>query len=180
VAIGIPPTRLPPGYRRLIFGWEYKERVYSARGDGVARIAPPDSVRIDLFLENGNSGGFVILIGDSITALAQDEARRSLPPAPLLWATLGVVRVFATDTIARQDGDTLRIEIGNDPTWRMTFAGQWLGRMERIVNGRVEQLVERRDSTRVVYRQPGAGRTLVLNLRRSIPETGFDAAIWRP
>lgn len=180
VAAGVPPTRLPPGHRRLIFGWEYKERVYAARGDGVARIAPPDSVRIDLFLDNGNSGGFVILIGDSITALAQDEARRSLPPEPLLWATLGVVRVSAADTIARQDGDTLRIEIGNDPTWRMTFAGRWLVRMERIDDGRVEQVVERSDSTRVVYRQPGAGRSLVLNLRRSIPETGFDAAIWRP
>ncbi|HEX6316731.1 MAG TPA: hypothetical protein VFZ73_17795, partial [Gemmatimonadaceae bacterium] len=52
VAAGVPSTRLPPGYRRLIFGWEYKERVYAARGDGVARIAPPDSVRIDLFLDN--------------------------------------------------------------------------------------------------------------------------------
>jgi len=82
VAAGVPDTRLRDGYRRLIFGWEYKERLGSARGDGVARIAPPDSLRIDLFLENGSSGGFVILIADSLTALAQDEARRSLPPEP--------------------------------------------------------------------------------------------------
>lgn len=180
VAAGIPDTRLAPGYRRLIFGWEYKERLGSARGEGVARIAPPDSVRIDLFLENGSSGGFVILIADSLTALAQDEARRSLPPEPLLWATLGVVRVTAPDTVARQDGDTLRVEIGRDPTWRMAFGSRALGRMERISGGRVEQVVERRDSTRVVYRQPAAGRSLVLTIRRVIPEPGFDAAIWRP
>ncbi|HEY5546578.1 MAG TPA: hypothetical protein VIK50_11035 [Gemmatimonadaceae bacterium] len=179
-AAGVPDTRLAPGHRRLIFGWEYKERLGSARGDGVARIAPPDSVRIDLFLENGNSGGFVILIADSLTALAQDEARRSLPPEPLLWATLGVVRVTAADTVARQDGDTLRVEIGRDPTWRMTFGTRALGRMERIAGGRVEQVVERGDSTRVVYRQPAAGRSLVLTIRRVIPEPGFDAAIWRP
>lgn len=180
VAAGVPDTKLRPGHRRIIFGWEYKERVFSARGEGVARIAPPDSLRIDLFLDNGSSGGFVILIGDSLTALAQDDARRSLPPEPLLWATLGVVRVTAPDTVARQDGDTLRVEIGRDPIWRLAFAAKTLGRMERITGGRIEQTVERRDSTRVVYRQPAAGRSLVLTIRRVIPEPGFDAAIWRP
>jgi hypothetical protein len=180
VARAVPDTRLPPGHRRLIFGWEYKERVFSARGDGVARIAPPDSLRIDLFLENGNSGGFVILIADSLRAVAQDEARRSLPPEPLLWAALGVVRVTAADTVARQDGDTLRVEIGQDPTWRLTFSSTALARMDRIAGGRLEQSVVRTDSSRIVYRQPGAGRSLVLTIRRSLPETGFDAAIWRP
>ena len=180
VARAIPDTRLPKGYRRIIFGWDYKERVFAARGDGAARVAPPDSVRIDLFLENGNSGGSVILIGDSLRALAQDEARRSMPPEPLLWATLGVVRVTGADTVVRQDGDTLRVEIGKDPTWRMTFGPTTLARMELITGGRSEHIVERRDSTRVVYRQPAAGRSLVLTIRRTISEAGFDAATWRP
>jgi hypothetical protein len=181
VANAIPDTRLPAGYRRLIFDWEYKERLGSGRGQGVARIAPPDSVRIDLFLNNGAVyAGFVIMIADSLTALAQDEARRSLPPVPMLWAALGVVRVIATDTIARQDGDTLRVEIGREPAWRVAYASRRLGRMERIAGGRIEQAVERTDSTRVVYRQPAAGKTLILTIRRSIPEAGFDAAIWRP
>ena len=180
VARGVPDTRLPAGYRRLVFRWEYKERVFSARGDGVARIAPPDSVRIDLFLENGNSGGFVILIADSLIALAQDEARRSMPPEPMLWATLGVVRVTAADTVAHQDGDTLRVEIGRQPTWRLAFSSDAMARMERIVGNRVEQVVERKDSMRVVYRQPAAGRSLVLTIRQVLPSTGFDATIWRP
>jgi hypothetical protein len=137
-------------------------------------------VRIDLFLENGNSGGFVILIADSLIALAQDEARRSMPPVPLLWAALGVVRVSAPDTIARQDGDTLRVEIGRDPTWRLAFGDDRLGRMERIAGNRIEHMVQRGDTTRIVYRQPSAGRTLVLTMRQVIPEAGFDAAIWRP
>jgi hypothetical protein len=179
VARSVPDTRLPPGHLRVVFGWEYKERVFSARGDGVARIASPDSLRLDLFLENGSSGGYIIMIGDSLTAVAQEEARRSLPPEPLLWAALGVVRVTAPDTVVRQDGDTLRVEIGQNPTWRMAY-GTALGRMDRIAGGRLEQTVERTDSTRVVYRQPGAGRSLVLTIRRSIRETGFDASIWRP
>ncbi len=179
VARAIPDTRLPAGHRRIIFGWEYKERVFSARGDGVARFASPDSLRIDLFLENGNSGGYVIMIADSLTAVAQEEARRSLPPEPLLWAALGVVRVTATDTVVRQDGDTLRVDIGQNPTWRMAY-GTALGRMDRIAGGRLEETVVRTDSTRVVYRQPAGGRSLVLTIRSSIRETGFDAAIWRP
>jgi hypothetical protein len=180
VAASIPDTRLRHGHRRIIFDWEYKERVFSAKGQGVARIAPPDSVRIDLFLANQASAGFVIMIGDSLTAVAQDEARRSLPPVPLLWASLGVVRVVATDTVARQDGDTLRVEIGRDPTWRLAFASRLLHRMERISAGRIEQTVERRDSTYVVYRQPAAGRSLVLTIRRFIADAPYDATIWRP
>ena len=175
------PTRgFAPGYRRLIFGWEYKERVFSGRGEGVARIASPDSLRIDLFLENGASAGSVILIGDSLRAVAQDDMRRSFPPQPLLWAALGVVRVTAPDTVARQDGDTLRVEIGMNPIWRMAFGSGLLGKMERITGGRIEETVERRDSTRVVYRQPAAGRSLTLTMRQFIKEAGFDAAIWRP
>jgi hypothetical protein len=180
VATAVPDTRLRHGYRRIVFAWEYKERVFSAKGDGVARIAPPDSVRIDLFLENGSYAGFVIMIADSLTRVAQDEARRSLPPPPLLWAALGVVRVTAPDTIARQDGDTLRVQIGTDPAWRLAFASRTLGRLERIAAGRIEQTVERGDSTRIVYRQPGAGRSLVLTVRGFISETGFDAAICSP
>jgi hypothetical protein len=180
VAAAIPDTRLRGGYQRLIFGWEYKERIGSGRGDGVARIAPPDSLRIDLFLDNGSNAGYLILIGDSLRAVAQDEARRSFPPQPLLWAAIGVVRVTAPDTIARQDGDTLRVEIGTNPVWRLSFASRTLAWMGRIAGGRIEEMVERRDSSRVVYRQPAAGRSFVLTIRQIIPETAFDAAIWRP
>lgn len=180
VAAGIPDTRLAKGYKRLIFGWEYKERLGSGRGEGVARIAPPDSLRIDLFLENGSNAGYLILIGDSLRAVAQDEARKSFPPQPLLWAALGVVRVVAPDTVARQDGDTLRVEIGTNPKWRMSFASRRLAWMGRISGGRIEEMVERGDTTRIVYKEPAKGRSFVLTIRRVIPETGFDAAIWRP
>lgn len=180
VAASVPDTRLRHGYRRTVFSWEYKERLGSAKGEGVARIAPPDSVRIDLFLENGSYVGFVIMIADSLTRVSQDEARRSLPPPTLLWAALGVVRVTATDTIARQDGDTLRVQIGREPAWRLAFASRMLGRMERIAAGKIEETVERKDSTHVVYRQPGAGKSIVLSIRGFFSETGFDAAIWRP
>jgi len=176
----LPVTSLPDGYRSILFNWEYSERIAGAKGEGVARVAPPDSARIDLFLDNGNYAGFVILIADSIVATAQDEARRVLPPPAMLWSALGVVRVAGPDTAVRVDGDTLRAEVGRDPVWRVTFGPTSLARVERIVRGRIEQAVERRDSNHVVYRQPGASRSLVLSIRNSIREAGFDAAIWRP
>jgi hypothetical protein len=52
--------------------------------------------------------------------------------------------------------------------------------MERIMNGRIEETVERSDSVRVLYRQPGAGRTLRLSVTRRSRENAFDEAIWRP
>jgi hypothetical protein len=72
----LPSTALSSGYRRTVFQWEYREKIFRAHGEGVARIAPPDSVRLDFFLENGAAGGFVILLGDSLFAPAQDDAAR--------------------------------------------------------------------------------------------------------
>lgn len=175
-----PPTTLAPGYRRLVFRWEYSERVFSARGEGAARIAPPDSVRLDFFLDNGSSGGYVILIADSLRIETHDQVRRSMPPVPLLWAALGRVTVTAPDTTVLADGDTLRAQMSGNPTWRVTFGRDRLVRLERIAGGRIEETVERTDSTRIVYRQPGASRSLVLSGLRWFEETRFDETIWRP
>ena len=59
------------------------------RGEGVARIAPPDSARLDFFV-NGEGTGHALLIGDQIRLQSGQGAMRDfLPPAPLLWAALG-------------------------------------------------------------------------------------------
>jgi hypothetical protein len=179
VARALPPADLPPGYRRITFRWEYRERVFSARGDGAARIAPPDSVRLDFFLENGASGGFVILIADSLRLEVHDQVRRSVPPVPLLWAALGRVSVAAPDTVVYVDGDTLRADVGRDPVWRLTYGRDALVRMERLRRDRIEETIERTDSTRVVYRQPGTGRALLLTVLGRFAESRFDETIWR-
>jgi len=177
---GLPPTELTPGHWRIIFRWQYRERVFSARGDGVARLATPDSLRLDLFLDNGTSAGFVILVGDSLSLAAQEGAERFVPPVPLLWAGLGRVTMTGRDTVVRLDGDTLRAEIGPDPTWRLAFGREGLTRAERIRDGRIEETVERIDSTRILYRQPGAARNLTLSVQNRIRESAFNATIWRP
>jgi hypothetical protein len=172
-----PVSALPPGHARLVFRWVYDDPLFGARGDGVARIAPPDSVRLDFFVDGGVGSGGAILIGDSLRTAAED-GRRYLPPVPLLWAALGVLRVTGTDTVARVEGDTLRVEIGRDPSYRAAFAGAGLAALGRISDGRLREEI-RRDSTRVAYRQFSGRRSLTLSSLRRIPDSAYDPAIWR-
>lgn len=177
----LPPSELAPGCRRLVFDWQYRERIFSAKGTGAARVAPPDSLRLDLFLDNGASGGFVVLVADSLRLAREDGARRYVPPAPLLWAALGRATVVGADTVVRVAGDTLRADVGQPPVWRLTYLAGDLARIDRLRDGRIEETVERTDSSHVLYRQPGARRSLVLTVQRRFDEPScFDAAIWRP
>src|SRR5207342_1644994 len=101
----LPTGELPPGYRKIVFDWELKDGEMTARGEGVARIASPDSVRMDFFLGGGLGSGAAILIGDSLQVPGPDMIRKLIPPRPLLWAALGRVDLPAErDTTMRVDG----------------------------------------------------------------------------
>ena len=119
----------------------------SGRGEGAARIASPDSARLDFFLAGG-FGGAAILIGDSLDAPGGDMVRRFIPPPTLMWAALGRVALpNLPDTVDSViDGiDVLRADIGNPVAWRLTFHGDTLVRAERVDGGRVAEWVERTD-----------------------------------
>ena len=173
----LPPTALAPGHTRLVFRWEYGYPIFSAKGEGVARIAAPDSMRLDFFSDGGLGGGYALLIGDSLSTPANDDARRYLPPVPLLWAAMGRLRVIAADTTVQLDGDTLRAEIGISPRWRVAFAGSSLLSVERIEGKRLRESV-RRDSSTVVYRNFGSRRRLTLTVVRRLSDPPYDEAIW--
>src|SRR4029078_7487569 len=46
----LPKGTPPHGHREIEFRWEMHDGELNRRGDGVARIASPDSVRLDFFL----------------------------------------------------------------------------------------------------------------------------------
>lgn len=173
----LPDSVLPPGHTRLVFRWEYGDPIFSARGEGVARIAPPDSVRLDFFADGGMGGGYAILVGDRLSTPANDDARRYLPPVPLLWAALGRLQVTGRDTTARLAGDTLRADIGDSPIWRVAFAASSLVSLQRIEGNRLRESI-RRDSSVIAYRNFGARRRLTLTVQRRIADPPFDEAIW--
>lgn len=185
--VALPRTPLPPGQRTIRFRWTFNDRLFGARGDGVARLAPPDSVRLDFFPDGGLGGGYAIVLGDSIYTPTGDEARRYLPPASLLWAAFGTLRVVGADTVLRVEGDTLRADIVSDsassasPTtfWRVAFRDRWLGRVERIADSRLVEVVERPDTANVRYRNNAAGRSLGLTIHTILTDVRFDPAIWQ-
>ncbi|MGQ0640723.1 MAG: hypothetical protein ACT4P6_08125 [Gemmatimonadaceae bacterium] len=188
-SLALPRAVLAPGHETVVFRWAFSEHVFSAKGDGAARLAAPDSVRLDFFSDRGEGLGFAIVIGDTIYTPGGDEARRYLPPVPLLWAAFGALRLTGADTVLRVDRDTLRADILSDtlasPTsppatfWRVAFAGRELVRLERIANRRLEEFVERSDSASLRYRQNAARRSLGLTITKRTRGTPFDPTIWQ-
>ena len=174
----IPATRLQ-GHERLAFRWEYADGSFIGRGEGVARVAGPDSVRLDFFLDGGLGGGTAYLIGDQVTAPGGDMVRRLLPPPALLWAALGRLAIPpAPDTVVRRDAQIVHAEIGSAPVYRVSFEGDRLVRLERIDDGRLREWVAHPSDDRVEYRNEGAKRQLALTITARARTGPFDADIW--
>jgi hypothetical protein len=178
----LPRAELPAGHRRVVFNWELRDPEFHARGEGVARIAPPDSARFDFFVGGGLGGGRAVLIGQTIRAPGGDLVRRLIPPAPMLWAALGRLALPpAGDTTVRLEDGVLRADVGAPPAWRVTFRGDTLLRLDRVSGDRVTEWVERPAPHRVRYRHETARRELTLFVQRVVDEASpFDATIWRP
>jgi hypothetical protein len=175
-----PATELRRGYQRIVFRWNYVDQALAAKGEGVARIASPDSVRLDFFLDGGLGAGFAVVIGDSVSTPGGDQVRRYLPPVALLWAALGRLAVPPVpDTVAKVDGAALRADIGRNPTWRVTFVEDRLTRLERIMDNRRLEWVSRAGPD-VRYQNERSGRSLTLRISSTTNEASpFDPAIWR-
>ncbi len=190
----LPEFAVDPRPHVLEFTWEYKDETFEAAGDGAVRVQGPDRARLDFFLRNGMAGGYAILIGDTLNTPGGDLVKRLLPPAPLLWASLGRLALpAASDTVSRMDGDTLRADLGalrgkdasgaDGRAWRIAIVGGGLHRVERIEGGKVVEWVERRREGngrwRVHYVHERGKRRLTIALTDTKYVEGFDAAIWR-
>lgn len=178
-AVGLPRVNLPARRERIVFRWRYEEQDGpSARGDGVARVAPPDSARLDLYLAGGFAGGMAVLIGDELSVPGGALVQRVVPPAPLLWAALGRLDLPASaDTVVRVSGDTLRADVGTGRIYRVTLVGGRIVRLEHIEGGRLVEALDRAADV-VRYRNEAARRSLTINIVRTEPADAFPAAIW--
>ena len=102
----LPRAELPTGHHLVTFEWEFSDPDMSGKGAGVARVASPDSVRLDFFLAGGFIGGGAVLIGDSLDIPGIELTRRLIPPPTMLWGALGRTRLPVTrDTAIRRDGE---------------------------------------------------------------------------
>ena len=121
-----------------------------------------------------------VLIGDSLQAPGGDFIRKLIPPPPMLWAALGRLALpNLPDTVIRGEGTNVRADVGRPVSWRLTFHGDSLVRVERVDGDRVLEWVDRTDPKHVSYRNTTARRSLVLTITRMDEVSSFDASIWR-
>lgn len=178
----LPRLELPTHARRIVFKWRIRESELEIRGDGAARIAPPDSARIDLFVGGGLGGGAAWVIGDSLAlGPAPDALRRALPPPVFLWAALGRFALPpGRDTlVARTDSGTT-VEIGPAPRWRAELREGRLVRLERIDGEKLVDRLERSADGALAYLHAPSRRQLFLDIQRVDSVEAFDPGIWRP
>jgi len=174
-----PDGSLGPHRRKIVFRWELNDASLVARGDGAARLAPPDSARLDFFLAGGMGHGAAVLIGDELRLPSGDAGARFVPPPALLWAALGRVALPPLpDTIARVEGSMLRVDLGNPVQWRATFEAGRLRRLERVDGGRVREWVTRTADGHVRYHDESDRRTLDLVILSSDDTGPFDDTLW--
>jgi len=179
-ASALPRPVMPPGHAKIVFNWELQDRETTTRGEGAARVASPDSARLDFFLAGGFAGGAAVLIGESLQAPGGDFIRKLIPPSPMLWAALGRLALpNLPDTVIRGEGTSIRADIGRPVSWRVTFHGDTLVRAERVDDGRVLEWIERTDPKHVTYRNTVDRRSLQLTITRMDEVSSFDASIWR-
>jgi hypothetical protein len=177
-AVRLPALALPEARERIVFRWRYEEPGFSARGEGAARVAPPDSARLDFFLDGGFGGGWATLVGGELRTPDDNVARRLVPPAPLLWAALGRLAIPpSADTVLRVTGDTLRADVSVPPAWRVTIVEGVLRGLERLQSGRVTDRLTR-DGAAVRYENLSDRRTLTIDLQRREPAAPFAPGIW--
>ncbi len=175
----LPTTELPRARRLVAFTWAYEDADLRAQGEGAARVAPPDSARLDLFLAGGLGGGQALVLGDSLILPGSGGMlKRFLPPVAMFWAALGRLAVPAGDTAVRVDGATTRADSARGAdVMRATFEGGQLAVLEHVGGGTIaERLV--RTGPRLVYEHLGFRRRLTLVLTRTTDAASFDAAIW--
>ncbi len=128
---------------RVLFDWRISEQGARFQGQGVARMEPPYRARLDLFLGNGELIVAAALVDDDLR-LPVAAPEGIIPPAPLLWATLGVLRPGRLSSLLGGEAiDSTRIRlryrIPQGGEVHYVFQEGVLERGELLRGGRVEE-----------------------------------------
>lgn len=181
--------RTAPSARELIsLRWRFADPALEMSGRGAARLAPPDSLRIDVRGPLGFGRGTLVVAGDSVWADPPSMSEQVMPARFMVWAMLGVLRApdgvrsiesAATDgrrfvRIAETDGRTTVFELRGDTVVGVTQErqGRPAGRLrlQRDAAGRVRH-AEANDEER--------DARLVFDIERRTPSGPFPAGVWR-
>lgn len=101
-------ARSAPTRREVVrFTWRSDDGTLQLSGQGAARMAPPDSVRVDMSAALGLGRAAVIMTGTQVQAQPPELVDRILPDRFALWALLGHLRAPSglTGVSRLDDGD---------------------------------------------------------------------------
>jgi hypothetical protein len=172
----------------LYFHWRYDDGSAPVRGRGAARVAPPDSLRLDVGLPIVGRATLV-LAGDSVWAQPEAAEEHLLSERGTVWALFGVIE-------PPQDGT--RIEVGEAADrrlYRLTAPGgvvttlelrgdTLLGATQQRGDRVIGRLVLTRNAAGALVQaaasDPQHGLRFVVDLdRREAPSESFPSEIWR-
>lgn len=173
----------------IIFRWRVSEEGVRLGGRGVARVAPPYRARLDLFLENGEAVAQAVLIEDDLR-LPVTLPGGLLPPAHLLWGTLGVFRNWpGTEVLGgdRLDGGARRVRtrLADGDQVHYRFVDGVMQSVALLEDGsEVKQVRLTQDGAPVpaeaVYRDLAAFRELTITRESVEYVASFPPDIWHP
>lgn len=172
-----------------VFDWSLRDGRSNFEGSGAARLLP-DSARLDLFGPQDVAYLSALLLGDRLL-IPDGVPRDVVPPAPLLWGALGVVRPPAGAVLqgAVRDGEgaTLRYRVRSGASagyWTYRTRGSALVSAEWIGNDGARRLVRLTAAgaglpARATYTHERALRELTLERTLQEEVDGFPADVWR-
>lgn len=180
----------PSGHLAHRFRWQVQDDRGSAGGRGTARVARPDSLRLDVVGPLGSGRGAGVVVGDSAQwAEPPDVLERLIVNYPLMWAMLGVMREPPAGAVLRgaRDEEAVRWEwaLGADTVayrWD-SVAGQLAAqaRSSGVLVGRVETSINaegRPTSSRLTVPRPAT--RISLTFTETTPAASFSPDLWAP
>lgn len=126
----------------LRFRWRYRDDRRSGGGRGVARVAPPDSLRVDWAAVLGLKSGAAVVLDDSLywADPAENFPSSTAPALQLMWTALGVTRPPRPGAAVFGERDSARI------VWRFVERGDTVDFRLGTVPGRTLEAEWRRDA----------------------------------
>jgi hypothetical protein len=171
------------------FTWLYQDEQASKGGRGSARIAVPDSLRIDFAGSLGIGKGSAVVVGDSALWVVPVKSVDELVPGiPLLWSVLGIARGPGNeDHLAglEQPGRTAwQYANGSDTVNYLRVAGEPVTLFAEVrragkIIGRTE-MTARGDGTPIKARltAPTVPSKLEITFYATIPTPAFPPETW--
>lgn len=175
----------PSRTAQVMFDWNMTDRDARFSGRGVLRIESGYRARVDLFGPRGETLAAAI-VEDGAMRVAPEAAEAMLPPAALLWASLGVFRrpSDAPLTGTRVTDDGISLEYSRDATqWRFRFEDDRL-RSTEWTDGSGRRTVELTGAAgadfpgQAVFRDWTEFRELTLRVTEVEERAAFEPDVW--